>query len=178
MELAQIATEVFRRTIRLIEVEGVVERAISRAGGVLRITGEEIDPARVERVVVVAIGKAALPMAVAAGRMLGERLTAGIIATNESTGSIPKGFQLFTGGHPVPNEASLAAADAAIELLQNHNDERTLLLFLVSGGGSALFERPIAGSITLADLQEVNRVLVGCGAVIGEMNIVRRSSRQ
>ena len=174
MELAQIATEVFRRTIRLIEVEGVVERAISRAGRVLRILGEEIDPARVERVVVVAIGKAALPMAVAAGRMLGERLTAGIIATNESTGSIPKGFQLFTGGHPVPNEASLAAADAAIELLQNHNDERTLLLFLVSGGGSALFERPIDGSITLADLQEVNRVLVGCGAVIGEMNIVRR----
>lgn len=174
MELAQIATEIFLRTIRLIEVEGVVERAIRRDGAVLRIFDDEIDPDKIQRVVVVAIGKAALPMAATAGRILGDRLTAGIIATNERTDSIPEGFLLFTGGHPVPNEASLAAADAAMELLQKYNDEQTLVLFLISGGGSALFERPIDKSITLTDLQEVNRVLVGCGAVIGEMNIVRR----
>jgi hydroxypyruvate reductase len=58
--------------------------------------------------------------------------------------------------------------------LQRVDSPQTLVLFLISGGGSALFERPVDETITLADLQEVNRVLVGCGAVIGEMNVVRR----
>ncbi|MFZ4986745.1 MAG: glycerate-2-kinase family protein, partial [Blastocatellia bacterium] len=174
MELARAASEIFRQTLRSIEVERVIERVIRREGQSLRIAGEEIQADPLHPVVVVAIGKAALPMAAAAGRILGDLLTAGIIATNESPASTPTGFELFTGGHPVPNEESLAAAAAAIELLQRYDDDRTLLLFLISGGGSALFERPIAGAITLADLQEVNRVLVGCGAVIGEMNIVRR----
>jgi glycerate 2-kinase len=61
-----------------------------------------------------------------------------------------------------------------LQLLREVNDETTLVLFLLSGGGSALFETPIDATITLDDLQTINRVLVGCGAVIGEMNVVRR----
>jgi len=69
---------------------------------------------------------------------------------------------------------SIEAASRALEILRGNDASDTLALFLISGGGSALFERPIAPGITLDDLQTINRVLVGCGAVIGEMNVVRR----
>ena len=174
INLAGAASDIFLKTIREIDVEKVVEAALERQGTNLRVVEEELDLAPIRRLVVIAIGKAALPMARAAGRRLGDRLTAGIVATNEEQVEAPPGFHLFTGGHPVPNQGSLDAARAALELLQRVDSPQTLVLFLISGGGSALFERPVDETITLADLQEVNRVLVGCGAVIGEMNVVRR----
>lgn len=172
--LTAVATEIFLKTIREIDVERVVERALDRQEATLRVVDEVVDLGQYPSLVVIAIGKAALPMARAAGRSLGDRLAAGIVVTNETAVNAPPGFHLFTGGHPVPNEGSLAAAEAALELLQRVDSAQTLILFLVSGGGSALFEQPVDESITLDDLQEVNRVLVGCGAVIGEMNVVRR----
>ncbi|HEX4945811.1 MAG TPA: DUF4147 domain-containing protein, partial [Blastocatellia bacterium] len=98
----------------------------------------------------------------------------GLIATNALTNAPPPQFNAFIGGHPIPNQGSIDAAQAALQLLRGANDEQTLVLFLLSGGGSALFETPIDPAITLDDLQTINRVLVGCGAVIGEMNVVRR----
>lgn len=174
INLAGAASDIFLKTIREIDVERVVEAALERQGTKLRIVEEELDLAPISSLVVIAIGKAALPMARAAARRLGDQLTAGIVATNEDQVEAPPGFHLFTGGHPVPNQGSLDAARAALELLQRVDSPQTLVLFLISGGGSALFERPVDATMTLADLQEVNRVLVGCGAVIGEMNIVRR----
>lgn len=175
MKLAPLAADIFLKTLRSVDVGRIVEGAIRKEGRRLRIVDETIDLAEPRAsVIVVAIGKAALPMAEAAGRVLGDLLTGGIIATNERAVTVPAGFRLFTGGHPVPNEESVLAAEAAIELLRLHNQPESLVIFLISGGGSALFERPVVESITLADLQEVNRVLVGCGAVIGEMNTVRR----
>jgi glycerate 2-kinase len=81
---------------------------------------------------------------------------------------------VMVGGHPLPNAGSLDAASAALKILRANDSEETLVLFLVSGGGSALFELPIDAAITLGDLQAVNHALVGCGAVISEMNVVRR----
>ena len=81
---------------------------------------------------------------------------------------------MIVGGHPLPNAGSLDAASKALKILGANDSEDTLVLFLISGGGSALFELPIDAAITLDDLQAVNRALVGCGAVISEMNVVRR----
>ena len=176
-ELREIASSIFRQTISEIDVERVTEGVIERQGGILRIGDDELTIDQYRHLLVIAIGKAALPMARAVERRLGELLvipTAGIIVTNETSRDVPTGFQLFTGGHPVPNQGSLDAANAALELLSRSDSEETLVIFLVSGGGSALFERPVDASLTLEDLQEVNRILVGCGAVIGEMNVVRR----
>ena len=179
MDLNRIALEIFRATIAEIEVESVVEGAIELRSSGLRVVDEVIELGADWRgadwpIVVIAIGKAALPMARGAARALGTSLTAGIIATNEKSGTVPARFRLFTGGHPVPNQGSLDAAGAVLDLLREVDDDRTLILFLISGGGSALFEKPVSETLTLEDLQEVNRILVGCGAVIGEMNIVRR----
>ena len=81
---------------------------------------------------------------------------------------------MIVGGHPLPNAGSLEAASKALKILGANDSEETLVLFLISGGGSALFELPIDAAITLDDLQAINRALVGCGAVISEMNVVRR----
>lgn len=84
-------------------------------------------------------------------------------------------WKVFAGGHPLPNQGSLDAARAAIDLLRHADETGALILFLISGGGSAAFEWPIDTGITLEDLREANRVLVSCGATIAEINSVRRA---
>lgn len=84
-------------------------------------------------------------------------------------------WKVFEGGHPLPNQGSLGGARAAIELLRRADNVGTLILFLISGGGSASFELPIDESITLEDLREANRALVSCGATIAGINSVRRA---
>jgi hydroxypyruvate reductase len=81
--------------------------------------------------------------------------------------------QYFAGGHPLPNAASMAAALAALELLRA-TDASTFVLFLISGGASAMFEVPLSSDISLDELSEWNRLLVGCGAPIAAINCVRK----
>lgn len=171
----EIVREIFRRTLAAIDVATTVRNAVSRDGDRLRVVEEEVDLAAFRRVVIVAIGKASVAMAEAVEEILGERLTDGLVVANARPSEDRLRLPLFLGGHPVPNEGSLDAATRALGLLRQVDSPETLLLFLISGGGSAIFERPIDPSIELSDLQEVNRVLVQCGAVIGEMNVVRRS---
>jgi glycerate 2-kinase len=83
------------------------------------------------------------------------------------------GWQVFTGGHPIPNAGSFAAGRAILERLARC-DEKTLVVFLISGGGSALVEQPLDPSISLADFQALHAALVTCGAPIEEINIVRK----
>lgn len=174
MSLRTIATEIFHRTLAAIDVETVVKQALHLSGDTLKAGETEVRLSDFSRLIVIAIGKASLPMARVAADVLGNRITDGLIATNAVTGEVPNHFQVFTGGHPLPNQGSIDGAEAALQLLRAADDEKTLVLFLLSGGGSALFEKPIDDSITLDDLQAINRVLVGCGAVINEMNTVRR----
>lgn len=174
MKLRDIATNIFHRTLAAVEVEAVVRQALQLHNNVLKAGDTEIDLQQFTRVIVVAVGKASVPMARAAARILNERITTGIIATNELNSITPANFDVFIGGHPIPNQGSIDAAQSALQLLRDANDAQTFVLFLLSGGGSALFETPIDAAITLDDLQTINRVLVGCGAVIGEMNVVRR----
>jgi len=82
---------------------------------------------------------------------------------------------VFAGGHPLPNEASRAAAQAIFKLIDRANAERAVVFFLVSGGGSAMVEWPAGKQITLGDLRTANRLLVECGATISEINAVRRT---
>ncbi len=173
-DLRNIALEIFHRTLAEIDVESVVQAFVRLDGDQFVVGEEEIDLARFKRIAVLAIGKASVPMARAIENILGDRINDGLVAANAVVGHLPQLLPVLIGGHPLPNAGSLEAASRALEILRGNDAEGTLALFLISGGGSALFERPIDGSITLDDLQAINRVLVGCGAVIGEMNVVRR----
>ncbi len=104
---------------------------------------------------------------------LGDKLTFGVIVSTSLHQSTR--WQSFIGGHPLPNQDSLAAARAAFSLLDRANEQEATVIFLISGGGSAMIEWPIADDISLADLRAANRDLVSCGARIAEINSVRRA---
>lgn len=114
-------------------------------------------------------------MALALHDKIGFDITRGICISLRKLNPISEKWAMFGGGHPVPNEQSLSAAQACFELLEEANQKEALVIFAVSGGGSAMLEWPIDAEITLADLQEANRILVTCGASISEVNVVRRS---
>ena len=126
-----------------------------------------------ENLYMVAIGKASWTMAKAACVVLGGKLNKGIVITKHghSMGDLPN-CDIFEAGHPVADEKTIAATAKAIELVcgLNANDE---VLFLVSGGGSALFEKPLEG-ISLEDITGVTNQLLACGADIVEMNMIRK----
>ena len=122
------------------------------------------------RTLLVAAGKAAWQMANAAVKVLG-KVDAGIVVTkyDHVMGEIP-GVSCCEAGHPVPDENSFAATAKALELVQGLTREDTVL-FLLSGGGSALFEQPLVpGDV----LQDITRQLLACGADIVEMNTLRK----
>ena len=146
-------------------------RRFLRVEGSAVVVGERRIVAR--RVVVLAVGKAATPMAVAAHEILGERIDGGIVVTKKGyDGNAPRAFDTIVAGHPVPDEGSLEAA-RRVEALALELGEGDLLLALLSGGASALLADP-AGDITLADLSALSQDLLRSGAAIGEMNVVRK----
>ena len=122
------------------------------------------------RTILVAAGKAAWQMAHAAVEAIG-RVDGGIVITKYGhlLGEIP-GLLCCEAGHPVPDENSFAATAKALELVRGLTEEDTVL-FLLSGGGSALFEQPL---IDGGELQGITRQLLACGADIVEINTIRK----
>jgi len=123
------------------------------------------------RTVLVAIGKAAWTMAEAALEVLGDVIDAGVVITkyDHARGELHN-VRVFEAGHPVPDEGTLIATRAALELTKDLTRE-DLVLFLVSGGGSALLE---SVDCSLEELQQINRALLAGGASIDEVNVVRK----
>ncbi len=123
------------------------------------------------RVVLVAAGKAAWQMARAAYDCMGEKIEKGVVITKYGHVMGPIGnLDCREAGHPVPDEGSFTATQAALDMVEGLT-ERDTVLFLLSGGGSALFEKPLIPS---EELQEVTGQLLACGADIVEMNTLRK----
>jgi len=180
------AREIFEAALRAVDPSAVVLRAVRLEGSRLSIC-ETADDIGNRPVYSIAIGKAGGKMAAALEEILGDRLTAGIITSNaprsgdagsdriEGTQVNNLRHTVFHGGHPEPNEQSLAAARACFDLLDKANAEHALVIFSISGGGSAMIEWPTSEYITLSDLRRANKALVNSGASIGEINAVRRA---
>lgn len=172
-ELRDSARAIFRDALAAVDARRAVLEAVRVEGESLRVFKERFD-ARAQ-VYSVALGKAAAAMASALEERLGDRLVGGVISAPRSDLKLPERWRVFEGGHPLPNSASLDAARAAFELLDEADASKALVVFLVSGGGSAMLESPRDARVTLEDLREANRVLVTCGAAIDEVNAVRRA---
>jgi len=123
------------------------------------------------RLVLIATGKAAWQMAKTASGILGDRITCGAVVTKYGhvKEEIP-GLECYEAGHPVPDENSFMATERVIELVKNLSKEDAVV-FLLSGGGSALFEKPLCSG---EQLQDVTRQLLACGADIIEINTIRK----
>ena len=138
------------------------EKAVARA------LADKSFPARV---FLVAVGKAAYRMAAAALDVLPVPVADGVVISKYGhLGEPLPGLRFFEAGHPVPDDNSVIAAEAALKLTENLRPDDTVL-FLLSGGGSALFEKPL---IPLAELQDVTKQLLACGADIVEINTIRK----
>ena len=168
----ETAREIFLDALEQTSIPKAFEQHVSYSRGVLRVCEDLYDLASYNRVFVVAFGKAAHTMVEALSSQIGSGIS-GIVACPEPPAAQVIGFRYFHGGHPVPNNESLRGANAILRGLHGATS-RWLVLYLVSGGGSAVIEKPIDSDITLEDLVATYRELVLCGAPIAEINAIRK----
>ena len=142
--------------------------------GVLRVCDDLHHLKSYARVFVVSFGKAAHRMAEVLARQVGPTVE-GIIADPNPHPYQLSGYRYFQGGHPQPNEESVRAGEAILKTLNALNDQ-SLAIFLISGGGSAVVEKPADDEISLADLVATYKALVLSGAPIAQINAVRKHS--
>lgn len=183
IKLRRVAREIFDHALNALDPRNAVRRAVQLDRSRLEIRGTTLD-IRKRQVYSIAIGKAAFAMASGLDAILNKRLAGGVAtcAPQTNTGGLRSEmsalaaiWRTFEGGHPEPNEQSLAAARACFDLLERADREGALLIFLISGGGSAMIEWPLNEDISLSDLRAANRTIVNCGASISEINAVRRA---
>jgi hydroxypyruvate reductase len=174
------ATGIFTGALEACSIESAFDRRVRFDGPSLtRLLPDGSGPAAInlaayKRIFVIAVGKAAVPMLdTLLNRMKRRKGLRGICCYRQ----IPKvrnwRFRYFEGGHPLPNEDSFAAARATLALLKKAKKD-TLVFFLISGGGSAMFDLPLDPEIGLAETIEFHQALLGSGAPINEINTLRK----
>lgn len=173
--LRRAARAIFEDVLKAVDARRAVFDAVEVRDGQLRVCDTRFDLRRTTKIYSVAIGKAATAMASALDERLGEHLKGGVLSAPSNDLKLGARWRAFAGGHPLPDELSLEAAQAAFEILREANEPDSLVIFLISGGGSAMLEWPRDTRVTLDDLREANRALVSCGAGIAEVNAVRRA---
>lgn len=159
MRLREEADQIIRKSIQAV----LPDEAVSKA-----LKGKNFSQGKIY---MVAVGKAGWQMGKAAADILQDRLEAGVVVTkyDHVKGEIPK-TQCFEAGHPVPDENSYLATQAALDLVARAGSE-DVVVFLISGGGSALFEKPLVSG---EELKDITTQLLACGADIVEMNTIRK----
>jgi glycerate 2-kinase len=172
IEMRVTARQVFERALGESSIDRAFERHVSCERGVLRVCEDLYDLHSYNRVLVVSIGKAAHTMVSALRIQAGDNFE-GIVASSVQPSSQARGFRYFHGGHPTPNEESIRAAEAILKSLTAQNAS-SLVIFMLSGGGSSIAEKPIDDEISLEDLIATYRALVHSGAPIAEINAIRK----
>jgi glycerate 2-kinase len=176
-EMRDTAREIFNYALAQASVANAFSCHVHYERGVLRVCEDLYDLHSYARVAVISIGKAGHTMAEALTQRIGEpspesSLT-GIVATSVGPTAQIRGLRYFLGGHPTPNAESVSAGSAILRMLDAQT-AASLVIFLLSGGGSSIVEKPIDDEISLGDLVETYRALVHSGAPIGEINAIRK----
>jgi hydroxypyruvate reductase len=176
-QLREDATAIFRAALAAANANHAVRRHLERSEGQIRAGYAHYRLTDIQRIVLIAAGKAAPPMAEAVEEIAGDRFTRGLVVTKHGHSASYTGrCDVIESGHPVPDAEGIRAGQAVIALL----DELTakdLLIVAVSGGASALLCAPLNG-ITLAAKQQTTDLLLRAGADIHELNCVRKHLSQ
>src|SRR5271165_444701 len=167
------AREIFRYALSEASILKAFQRHVHCERGVLRVCEDLYHLDSYSRVLVISIGKAGHTMAEALEQQVGESALEGIVACSVEPPAQMRGFRYFHGGHPTPNDESIRAASAIRKALDAQT-AASLVIFLLSGGGSSIVEKPIDDEISLDDLVTTYRTLVHSGAPIAEINAVRK----
>jgi len=172
MELRKAARQIFDAAVRAVDPAAAIHRHMKHEGPRLVIGREVLDLSGIRQIVVVGMGKAGASMAGAVEEILGARIQRGVVVTKYGHVQSMKTIRLHEAGHPVPDEAGIAGAQAILDCVKGLGTE-DLVLVLISGGGSALTPAPVEG-ISLAEKQALTKALLACGADIREMNMLRK----
>lgn len=172
--MKQAAGRIFRETLAAIDIPTTIERRLARKDSSIASGGSRIDLRDFTSIVAIAFGKASHAMAQGLSSVLAPdfRLEGILVVPAALPVELP-GWKIFRGGHPLPNSESFAAGRAILDRLARC-DDRTLVFFLISGGGSALVEQPLDPAVTLEDFDQLNAALITCGAAIDEINTIRK----
>lgn len=171
-QMRQTAGDIFRQALREASIESAFRRHVHLDRSVLRIGEDLYDLSGERRLFAVSLGKAAYTMMDCLHAQLGARLRGIAVGAAQAPEHCP-GVQYFRGGHPVPNSESWRAAEAVLRALRQQGPA-ALVIFMVSGGGSALLEKPMAEGISLEELAATYDKLVLSGASIVEINTIRK----
>ena len=166
------AREIFDAAVKAVDAEQCVRQFVSLDGDILHVAEQTYDLNSYSRVLVVGTGKASPQMGVALESVLGDRISGGVMNTKYEHALPLKYIDVVECGHPVPDEAGVGGVKRMVELLDGA-DEETLVICLISGGGSALAPAPAEG-LTLVDKQGTTSLLLACGANIVELNAIRK----
>ena len=170
--MRQHAMEIFQAALKAVDPVEAVCSYVKPVDGGIHIGRQRFKFKDYDRILVVGAGKAGAPMAKALEDLLGDRISDGVIVVKEGHGLPLKRVRIHEASHPVPDERGIRGAEDILSLVDKAG-ERDLVLCVISGGGSALLVAPAEG-VTLADKQEVTRLLLACGADIHEINTVRK----
>lgn len=171
-------TRILKAALLAVEPGQSVKRWMVREKNKLTIAGKIYFLDQYHRVLIVSIGKAAVPMGAACIEVFGSFFSEGILLTktgyakNLVDPTRMSGLQILEAGHPLPDERGVRGATSITKLLTSA-DKDDLVVFLISGGGSALLTSPAVG-ISLADLQSLTSTLLACGATIHQINSLRK----
>ena len=167
--MREAAREIFRDALANASIARGFARHVNCERGVLRVGDDLYDLHSYSRVFVLSLGKAAHNMVDSLSYQIGPSRE-GIVASSVQPAAQIHGFRYFCGGHPTPNAESMLAASAMVRALAAL-PAAALVIFLLSGGGSSIVEKPIDDEISLDDLIATYRVLVHSGAPIAEINV-------
>ncbi len=169
---AQALRDVFDAALSAVDPYAAVVKALRVEHNMLKAGGSVCDLDAFEHVVVVGAGKAAAAMAAAAEQVFGDKVTRGIVVVKYGHGGKLDKTEQIEAAHPIPDEAGLQGTRRILDLVRDA-DEMTLVICLISGGGSSLLVAPLPG-VTLDDKQRTTDLLLKAGATIDELNAVRK----
>lgn len=169
------AREIFLGALTQCSIGNAFDRHLEYGRGVLRIGDDLYDLSLFSRTLVVALGKAAIPMAAGLHQKVGNAAGGILVAPASAKAGTPMlpGFSYFFGGHPLPDAESIRAGGAILKALRADHPQ-SLVIYLLSGGGSAMVEKPVSDDISLDDVILTYRALVHSGAPIAEINAIRK----
>ncbi len=171
-DLEEEARSIFLQMLNRVDPAALIKERFTIKGDLLFIDQEPIRLSDYAEVILIGFGKASAGMGVVVEEKLKDRFTKGLLVTNRRP-EVKVKSEIIVAGHPLPDSNSFIAGRKIIDTLQACG-EQSLIIFLISGGGSALVESPLFDEITLEDIKELNRILISCGASIQEINTVRK----
>ncbi len=166
------AWDIFLRGLHAVDPFSAIERNVKLTGSILEIEGQKYDLDNYKQVIVVGAGKAGATMSRAIEDILGDRISFGHVNVKYGHVDTVNTINIHEAAHPVPDQAGYDGAQIIYDILKKTGED-DLIIFLLSGGGSALMPLPAEG-ISLVEKQQVTNLLLSCGATINEINTIRK----